>query len=495
MRRRDDPLYDEEVVEVFLCPTRVLSRYFEIEISPHNVVFDAAIHNPDLDRQTMTTNRNWDCADLLTAVCAEAPVHDDAPANRASQGPGGTWTVEIAIPFSSLPPGTPPEPGSEWCVNFYRIDRGERDVYQAWSPTLRKPADYHVPRRFGVLRFEEEDALTLPAGQWSAEQATRWYARQPWFVGCNFIPSTACNQLEMWQGETFDPVTIDRELGWASAVGMNVVRVFLHDIAWQVDPAGFRERVRTFLRIAARHGIRTAFVLFDDCWNADPSPGPQPPPIIGVHNSRWLQSPGVAIVNDASAWGRLEAYVKDAVGAFRSDRRVVFWDLYNEPGNSGQGELSLPLLRRAFQWARSVHPSQPLTSGLWTDSPRLNEFQLLQSDIITFHNYGDVESLRSHIHNLRRYGRPILCTEWMARPTSTIPTHLPLFKEQGVGCTLWGLVAGKTQTIYPWGSQPSGSEPTVWFHDLLRPDGTPYDAEEVRVLRELTGTKTKKPSS
>ena len=162
------------------------------------------------------------------------------------------------------------------------------------------------------------------AQRWSEEQARAWYERQPWLVGCNFIPSTAINQLEMWQADTFDPETIDRELGWASQLGMNTVRVYLHDLAWEADPEGFKKRVDRFLTIAKKHGIRPLFVLFDDCWNENPKIGPQPAPLPSVHNSGWLQSPGKAVVNDPKSWGRLERYVKDVVGTFARDDRVLF---------------------------------------------------------------------------------------------------------------------------------------------------------------------------
>jgi len=326
-----------------------------------------------------------------------------------------------------------------------------------------------------------------PGGRWSAEKADRWYDRQPWLVGCNFIPSTAVNQLEMWQSATFDADTIDRELGWAAGVGFNTVRTYLHDLAWQADPEGFKRRVGTFLSIAARHGIRPMLVIFDDCWNADPKAGPQPAPIPGVHNSRWLQSPGKAVVNDPGRWDRLQRYVADVVGTLARDERVLAWDLYNEPGNSGQGTKSLPLLKKALAWARAAGPSQPLTVGVWHGNEVLNRFQLAASDVITFHNYHDAESLKQQIAHLKTFGRPVICTEWMRRPGSTVGTHLPIFKAEGVGCYMWGLVAGKTQTIYPWGSKQGSPEPERWFHDLLRPDGSPHRPTEVDLLRRLTG--------
>ena len=325
--------------------------------------------------------------------------------------------------------------------------------------------------------------------RWSAEKANEWYGKQPWLIGCNFVPSTAVNQLEMWQGDSFDPETINRELGWAALCSLNSVRVFLHDLAWEADPEGFKKRVNTYLGIAQRHGIRTMFVLFDDCWNDNPKVGKQPEPVPGVHNSGWLQSPGKKIVNDPTSWARLERYVRDIVGSFAADRRIIMWDLYNEPGNSGQGEKSLPLLKETFRWARGAKPTQPLTVGLWFDNKALNDFQLEESDIITFHNYTDAENLSRQLQELKKHGRPVICTEWLRRSVSNVQTHLPILKRENVGCYNWGLVSGKTQTKYPWGSPKGAPEPEVWFHDLLGKDGTPFDHKEIEIMVELSGKK------
>lgn len=330
---------------------------------------------------------------------------------------------------------------------------------------------------------------------WTLEQANAWYAQQPWLVGCNFIPSNAINQLEMWQEDTFDLTTIERELGWAVGIGMNTARVYLHDLLWQ-DPNGFSRRINQFLDVATRLGIRPMFVLFDDCWNSQAKPGKQPEPKPGVHNSGWLQSPGVHAVNDPTQWPRLERYVKALLRRFGQDERILLWDLYNEPGNNNQGAKSLPLLRETFAWAREVNPTQPLTAGVWFDNRALNEFQLAASDVITFHNYNDADSLVRQIDALRQYGRPLICTEWLRRSggftngnartgSSRVQTHLSIFKQYNVGCINWGLVSGKTQTIYAWGTPADGVEPAVWFHDLFRPDGTPFDAEEIAIFRRL----------
>src|SRR6478672_10399640 len=201
--------------------------------------------------------------------------------------------------------------------------------------------------------------------RWTEAKANEWYARQPWLVGGNYIPATAINQLEMWQAETFDPATIDRELGWAEGIGFNTMRVFLHSVAWKEDPAGFKKRMDQFLSIADKHHIQPLFVFFDDCWNKVPHAGKQPAPKPGIHNSGWVQDPGQPASNDTTLFPQLEKYVKDVLTTFRTDKRILLWDLYNEPGNSGKRDSSLSLLKKVVQWAREVNPEQPVSIGLW----------------------------------------------------------------------------------------------------------------------------------
>lgn len=326
---------------------------------------------------------------------------------------------------------------------------------------------------------------------WTAKQANDWYAQQPWLVGCNFIPSTAINELEMWQEDTYDPATIDRELGWAQNIGFNVIRVYLHNLAWEVDKDGFKKRIQDFLSIADSHKIRVIFVLFDDCWLPDPQPGKQPEPKPGVHNSGWLRAPGPAIVADASKWIPLKDYTTDILTTFKDDKRVLMWDLYNEPGNSDMTDISFPFMERIFEWAWAVRPSQPLTSATWNSEEkfkRYNEFQLKNSDVITFHNYSDVKKLEDEIAVLKKIGRPIICSEYMARTNnSRFETHLPVFKKNKVGAVNWGLVSGKTNTIFPWGSKEGSPEPAVWFHDIFRKNGTAFNPEEVKFIKQITG--------
>lgn len=322
---------------------------------------------------------------------------------------------------------------------------------------------------------------------WSVEQANNWYKKQPWLVGANFLPSSAINQLEMWQAESFDPGTIDKELGWAEAIGMNVMRVYLHDLAWKADPSGFKSRMNQFLGIANKHHIKILYTIFDDCWNPDANIGKQPAPKPGVHNSGWVRSPSKKIHDDPAQWNYLEKYVKDVLGAFKSDKRILMWDLYNEPGNSGYELGSMPLLKKVFEWAWTVRPDQPLTSATWYNNKAFNDFVLANSDVISFHNYNNAEAMEKELIEKSSLGRPVICSEYMARTNnSRFETHLPLLKKYNVAAINWGLVSGKSNTIFPWGSKEGSSEPDPWFHDVFRTNGEPYDKKEVDLIQKLT---------
>ncbi len=329
----------------------------------------------------------------------------------------------------------------------------------------------------------------LENNKWSRERAEQWYAEQDWLVGANFNPSTAINQLEMWQEATFDPETIDRELGYAESIGFNVMRVYLHSLAYGADPEGFKQRLDTYLSIADRHGISTMFVIFDDVWKKEPEIGPQPAPVPGTHNSGWVQDPGDPASRNEGNFAALGVYVKDLLTTFAQDDRILMWDLYNEPGNSEKFTSSLPLLRKVFEWAREVNPSQPLTVGLWTwGFQELNTFQAQNSDILTYHQYEGPDKHQLIINLLRTHGRPMICTEYMARTNnSRFANILPLLKKENIGAINWGLVAGKSNTIYAWNTPiVDGSEPAEWFHDVFRPDGTSYRKDETDLIRKLT---------
>ncbi|MEP6845032.1 MAG: cellulase family glycosylhydrolase [Panacibacter sp.] len=301
---------------------------------------------------------------------------------------------------------------------------------------------------------------------WSNAKATEWYSKQGWVRGCNFIPSSAIN-------------------------GLNAMRVFLHHVAWEVDPAGFKDRMNQYLTIADKHHIKTMFVFFDDVWDENYAAGKQREPKPGIHNSGWIRDPGKLFYEtNPAVIATLEKYVKDILTTFKNDQRVLLWDLYNEPGNSGYRSKSLFLLSGIFSWGRQINPDQPLSAGVWAkDLTELNSYQLANSDIITYHNYSDEKEHAEVIDTLKKYGRPLICTEYMARTRgSRFANIMPLLKENNVGAINWGFVAGKTNTMYAWDTpMPDGAEPKVWFHDIFRKDGTPYSQEEINLIKSLTG--------
>lgn len=328
--------------------------------------------------------------------------------------------------------------------------------------------------------------------RWSIPRAQTWYSSQPWLVGANYLPSTSVNVLEMWQEDTFDVKTIQQELERAhQRLGMNVLRVFLHFLIWAENADKFYQRFETFLGIAKKNNIRIVPVLFDECWNAESKLGKQPEPIPGVHNSQWVRCPGQAMLLNRTSWPLLAQYTIETIHRYRSDERIVFWDLYNEPECSKQVKIVLPLLRYIYGSARSVKDvQQPMTIGIakWPLTSPLATFELAVSDIISFHSYGSLTNIVSNVTDLRliQAGRPILCTEWLARPFgSTIFTHLDYFQYEKIGAIQWGLVAGRSQTYYPWKSPRDAPVPRLWFHDLFYPNGTAFNPFEEKFFFDI----------
>ena len=341
---------------------------------------------------------------------------------------------------------------------------------------------------------------------WTKAAANSWYAKQPWMVGANYNPRTAINQFEMWQADSFDPKTIDQELGWAKGIGMNTMRVYLHNLLWEDDAPGLKRRMAQFLDIAEKHDIRIMFVLFDSCWDPHPVSGPQRPPIPGVHNSGWMQAPGQIRLADKRQYDKLEGYVKDVVGHFAGDRRIAAWDVWNEPNNEGGGnypntpekkKLVAGLLGQVFDWAYSADPTQPLTSGLWIGDnwdqrdklDAVEKIQVARSEIMSFHDYNWPEQFEKRANQMLSYGRPVLCTEYMARGNgSTFDGSLPIGKRKNIAMINWGFVDGKSQTRLPWDSWKKPytmEEPTIWFHEVFRADGTPYRQAEADLIKRL----------
>jgi len=347
----------------------------------------------------------------------------------------------------------------------------------------------------------EEPAMTNTenTGRWSKEKANEWYANQPWPCGFNYVPANAISYTEMWMPYCFDPELIDKELAVAEGVGFNCLRVVLPFVVWEHDPKEFKKHLSTFLDVCTKRGLKVMLSLFDDCTHGpitDPTYGPQPEVVPGSYANCWTPSPGHGMVRDPKTWPRLEKYVKDIIASFKDDSRVWVWDvynepqwhLYNEPKAGSLADAPPPLVRKVFAWAREARPSQPLTVGRYTSNRKLNEIILQESDVITFHQYAGPEALQAVITGLKEHGRPIICTEWMARTRGSLfKTHLPIFLKENVGCMHWGLVNGKTQTHYAWGSKAGDPEPKIWFVDLYRKDHTPYDPKEIEILRKHIG--------
>lgn len=351
---------------------------------------------------------------------------------------------------------------------------------------------------------KEKEKQESPQERWSVERAQRWGGKQPWIVGANFSPSDASNQLDMWQADTWNPELIDKELGWAEEIGMNTIRVYLHYFPYRDDKDAFLKRIDQFLDISAKHHIKPMFVFFDDVWNPYPKAGPQPEPKKHLHNAAWVQCPGEEILWNPEKHAQLKSYVQDILNYYKNDDRILLWDLYNEPQNTnglsykdaGKEEYSLILLKKVFEWAREINLSQPISSGVWAgdwtnpDSLSVfNEFMLENSDVITYHNYNDIDDFKRVSEALKRYKRPMICTEYMARGNNSLfETILPYMKENNIGGINWGFVAGRTQTIYPWDSwlKEYTAEPELWFHDIFRQDGTPYRQKEVDLIKALT---------
>jgi len=373
--------------------------------------------------------------------------------------------------------------------SYYSSHQGKPSIYMAQIPLSQLQM---------MIQANNNNNRNIEiGGRWSIDKARNWYNQHEWISGSDFIPSTAVNQLEMWQASTFDPQTLDRELGWAENIGFNTMRVFLHSLAWKQDTAGFKQRVEQYLSIADKHKIKTIFVFFDDCWNKAGFIGIQPLPRTGIHNSGWVQDPGDPASKDSANFPFLERYVKDVMSHFAKDKRILLWDLYNEPGNSGKLTTTLPLLKKIFSWAREVNPEQPISAGLWNwDFQEFNEFQALNSDIITYHDYHEPKIHQNIINLLRTHGRPLICTEYMARTlNSRFSNILPMLKRENVGAINWGLVSGKTNTIYAWDKPyPDGGQPVEWFHDIFKKDGTPYLQDEVDLIKQINAERKPIPN-
>ena len=341
-------------------------------------------------------------------------------------------------------------------------------------------------------------------GRWSEEKANQWYYSQEWVVGCDYVVSNAINQIEMWQESTFSPGLIDKELAVAAELGFNTIRLFLHDRVYDSDPKRFKNRLAQVLDICENYGIKVVMTFFTNGGKFDHiALGEQPAPTPGVHNPEWRQTPGAKAVNDPAEWPRLEKYVKDILKTFRHDKRIYCWCLYNEPENDNRGANSLPLMREAFKWGWEVNPDQPLTApyaSLMANDDRSNlaiwGFLAENCDIMSFHCYNPMNVLMDkYINPLKKMNRPIICTECVGRPANTLFDMYTICKKENIGVLSFGLYDSKMQCKFHWDSKPGAGEPKVWFHDIFKADGTPYDQKEIDFIKEITKDKRMDPDA
>ena len=325
--------------------------------------------------------------------------------------------------------------------------------------------------------------------RWDNRRTWLWYENIGIVKGVNYVPRNAVNSTEMWMEDSFDPEVIGEEIGWAQDAGYTTLRVQLQYAVWKEDPAGFLDRVNKFLELAEDHDLQVVPVLFDgrNFAQADPVVGPQPEPVPGAYNARWTPSPGESAVKDRSAWPDLERYVKDVIGTFKRDDRVVYWDLYNRAGDDELWETALPLMDQTFNWAREVDPQQPLAMAAWTRYESAMTTRMLErSDIITFQSFESAGQVEALLLLLARYDRPIICSDWLMRQRgNTFENLLPLFSVNHVGWFNQGLVNGKTQGWIQQEKFRSDTQPDLWQHDVFKPDGAAYDEEEIKLVQEF----------
>lgn len=302
-----------------------------------------------------------------------------------------------------------------------------------------------------------------------------WNFNFSWVKGAVFVPTNATNEVQQW--DQYDPAINDRELQICSVYGINVVRVYLHYLVWEKDKNRLLANIEDFLSRATKYGIQTEIIFFDDCWNANPSIGSYPPPLFGVHNSRWVQCPGNYIKENYAAYkARLQSYVQDVVNAHKTDSRVLFWETYNEPGNSMNGlymDITNQIMKDGREWIKSTGTDIPISSVGDFDNYNGTNTANATSDFFSFHNYGsDYAGPR---------GKNVLCTECMNRTAQSVPGVVSNFYGQGTGFIIWEAGNGRDNCRYPWGN--TNVEPNVPFHTLFYPDGHPWAASDVQAFR------------
>ena len=345
---------------------------------------------------------------------------------------------------------------------------------------------------------------------WSKEKAWDWYQKRPWIRGCNYMSADCANRIDQWQADGFEQrlETTDRELALAAQTGFNSIRIIPEFIVWDQEHDSFLKRFDRYLDVCAKHGITCMVVLANDCMRPkglEINRLGRQHVAWGYHGGRKLSQHdsigiGYHVLDEPETAPRYFEMVREMVVRYKNDERIIIWNVYNEVGNSGRKEITLPNLKRIFEICREIDPVQPLTCETWSlggeieNLPEAERYALEHSDIISYHSYSDYITNIKIIRALKQLGRPILCTEWLARCLdNNVREMFPLFYIERIGCYNWGFVAGKSQTYEPWNSlwkqyEDNPNEKidfTKWFHDLYRPNHKPYDPKEIEIIKSI----------
>lgn len=351
--------------------------------------------------------------------------------------------------------------------------------------------------------------------KWTEEKIWNWYNSKSWIRGCNYISSDCANRIDQWQSyqceERFE--TEERELELAQSIGFNSIRVIVEYDVWKKEHDEFMNNLERHISIANNHGMTVMIVLSNECCvpkdaYKETVLGPQHYDL-GYHGGRKISphqsgASTYSIIDEPEIAEHYLEMVKEIISKYKSDERVIAWNLMNEPGNRRE-DKSLGFLKRLFEVAREIDPIQPLAADVWGDVDEkgyplrnIERVALENSDFVSFHCYGDFCRMVKKVTALKKMGRPLICTEWLCRIRNNyVHDNFPYFFSEKIGCYNWGLVASyKTQYFEPYNRiwdeldnpevDTSNLNVTAWMHDLFRPSHHPYDPKEIAIIKEFT---------